>query len=165
MCPTFGEFITAVIRRLRGDDGVKLEFNKVCNSKFFVSKLKAKSFICLQFERDINNMHVTCPIQVFIDGEFCDAADGKTMETIDPSIERAICSVPECSAADIDRAVRAADEAFFYGEWQRISARERGRLMSRLADLMDECREELATLEAIDSGAVYTLALKTHIGM
>lgn len=46
-----------------------------------------------------------------------------------------------------------------------MSARERGRLLYKLADLMDECKEELATIEAIDSGAVYTLALKTHVGM
>jgi formyltetrahydrofolate dehydrogenase len=46
-----------------------------------------------------------------------------------------------------------------------MSARDRGVLLTRLANLMDEHREELATIEAIDSGAVYTLALKTHVGM
>lgn len=46
-----------------------------------------------------------------------------------------------------------------------MSARERSRLLFRLADLMEEHKEELATIESIDSGAVYTLALKTHIGM
>ena len=46
-----------------------------------------------------------------------------------------------------------------------MSARERGTLLYRLADLMDQHKEELATIEAIDSGAVYTLALKTHVGM
>ena len=46
-----------------------------------------------------------------------------------------------------------------------MSARDRGTLINRLADLMEEHQEELATIEAIDSGAVYTLALKTHVGM
>ena len=46
-----------------------------------------------------------------------------------------------------------------------MNARDRGALMYRLADEMDAHREELATLETLDSGAVYTLALKTHIGM
>ena len=46
-----------------------------------------------------------------------------------------------------------------------MNARDRGVLIHRLADLMDEHKEELATIESIDSGAVYTLALKTHVGM
>ena len=46
-----------------------------------------------------------------------------------------------------------------------MNARDRGTLINRLADLMDEHKEELATIESIDSGAVYTLALKTHVGM
>ena len=46
-----------------------------------------------------------------------------------------------------------------------MNARDRGALIHKLADLMEEHQEELATLESIDSGAVYTLALKTHIGM
>ena len=46
-----------------------------------------------------------------------------------------------------------------------MNARDRGAMLSRLADLMEEHQEELATLESIDSGAVYTLSLKTHIGM
>lgn len=145
MCPTFGEFITVVIKKLRGDDGKKLVFKS--------------------YESEVNNMKITVPIQAFINGEFCDAASGETMETIDPSTEKVICEVPKCAAEDVDRAVRAADEAFHYGEWSRISPRERGRLMYKLADLMDEHREELATIEAIDAGAVYTLALKTHVGM
>jgi acyl-CoA reductase-like NAD-dependent aldehyde dehydrogenase len=54
------------------------------------------------------------------------------MDTIDPNTEEVICQVPQCTPKDIDRAVRAADEAFNYGEWSRISPRERGRLMYRL---------------------------------
>ena len=46
-----------------------------------------------------------------------------------------------------------------------MNARDRGALLNHLADLMEEHQEELATIEAIDSGAVYTLALKTHVGM
>ena len=46
-----------------------------------------------------------------------------------------------------------------------MNARDRGALLNKLADIMEEHQEELATLESIDSGAVYTLALKTHIGM
>lgn len=69
------------------------------------------------------------------------------------------------SVGDVDRAVRAAHRAFHEGEWSKMSARDRGRLLFRLADLMEEHKQELATIESIDSGAVYTLALKTHVGM
>lgn len=62
-------------------------------------------------------------------------------------------------------AVNAASYAYYNGEWAKLSSRERGMIMIRLADLMDQHKEELATLESLDSGAVYTLALKTHIGM
>ena len=51
------------------------------------------------------------------------------------------------------------------GEWGKMNARDRGALMYRLAEEMEKHNEELATLESLDSGAVYTLALKTHIGM
>jgi len=62
-------------------------------------------------------------------------------------------------------ACKAAHRAFKVGEWGKMNARERGALLTRLADLMEEHKEELATIESIDSGAVYTLALKTHVGM
>lgn len=69
------------------------------------------------------------------------------------------------SNKDVDNAVSSASKAFHEGEWSKISNRDRGVLMNKLADLIDNSREELATIESIDSGAVYTLALKTHIGM
>lgn len=62
-------------------------------------------------------------------------------------------------------AVQAAHDAFYKGPWGKMNARDRGALIHRLADLMDQHKEELATLESVDSGAVYTLALKTHVGM
>lgn len=69
------------------------------------------------------------------------------------------------SVKDVNKAVDAAKKAFESGEWSKISARERGQLLYKLADLMHQHREELATIESLDSGAVYTLALKTHVGM
>lgn len=65
----------------------------------------------------------------------------------------------------VHQAVNAAENAFYNGEWGKMSARDRGALLFKLADLMEQHKEELATIEAIDSGAVYTLALKTHVGM
>lgn len=112
-----------------------------------------------------NNMELKFPHQLFINNEFVDSESGKTLKIINPSNESVICEVSSASSADVDRAVRSAKVAFEEGEWGKMNARDRGKLLFRLADLMDEHKEELATLESLDSGAVYTLALKTHIGM
>uniref|UniRef100_A0A452UX02 10-formyltetrahydrofolate dehydrogenase n=1 Tax=Ursus maritimus TaxID=29073 RepID=A0A452UX02_URSMA len=146
MATKFGDFIQKVVRKLRGEDQ---EVELVVD---YVSK-------------EVNEMTVKMPYQCFINGQFTDADDGKTYDTINPTDGSTICKVSYASLADVDKAVAAAKDAFEKGEWGRMNARERGRLMYRLADLLEENQEELATIEALDSGAVYTLALKTHIGM
>ncbi|EFB13461.1 hypothetical protein PANDA_003522, partial [Ailuropoda melanoleuca] len=146
MATKFEDFIQKVVRKLRGEDQ---EVELVVD---YVSK-------------EVNEMTVKMPYQCFINGEFTDADDGKTYDTINPTDGSTICKVSYASLVDVDKAVAAAKDAFEKGEWGRMNARERGRLMYRLADLLEENQEELATIEALDSGAVYTLALKTHIGM
>ncbi|GAB5574168.1 cytosolic 10-formyltetrahydrofolate dehydrogenase isoform X1 [Prionailurus iriomotensis] len=100
----FEDFIQKVVRKLRGEES---EEELVVD---YVSK-------------EVNEMTVKMPYQCFINGQFTDADEGKTYDTINPTDG------------------------------------------SQLADLLEENQEELATIEALDSGAVYTLALKTHIGM
>lgn len=112
-----------------------------------------------------NGMDVSFATQLFINNQFVDSSSGKTVDIINPTDESVICKVHCATPEDVNRAVQAAKAAFEDGEWGRMSARDRGKLMYRLADLMDQHREELATIESLDSGAVYTLALKTHIGM
>ncbi|XP_066119503.1 mitochondrial 10-formyltetrahydrofolate dehydrogenase [Saccopteryx bilineata] len=146
MATKFEDFIQKVVRKLRGEDQ---EAELVVD---YVSK-------------EVNEMTVKMPYQCFINGQFTDADDGKTYDTINPADGSTICKVSCASLVDVDKAVAAAKDAFENGEWGRMNARERGRLMYRLADLLEENQEELATIEALDSGAVYTLALKTHIGM
>ncbi|XP_043223831.1 cytosolic 10-formyltetrahydrofolate dehydrogenase-like isoform X1 [Amphibalanus amphitrite] len=113
----------------------------------------------------VNNMDISFPHQIFINNEFTESSTGRQITSINPADESPICDVARSSPSDVDRAVRAAHEAFTEGEWGKMNARDRGALMFKLADLMDQHKEELATIESIDSGAVYTLALKTHIGM
>ncbi|XP_030712051.1 mitochondrial 10-formyltetrahydrofolate dehydrogenase isoform X1 [Globicephala melas] len=146
MATKFEDFIQKVVRKLRGEDQ---EAELVVD---YVSK-------------EVNEMTVKMPHQCFINGQFTDADDGKTYDTINPTDGSTICKVSYASLVDVDKAVAAAKDAFENGEWGRMNARERGILMYRLADLLEENQEELATIEALDSGAVYTLALKTHIGM
>uniref|UniRef100_A0A8C2EJI2 10-formyltetrahydrofolate dehydrogenase n=1 Tax=Cyprinus carpio TaxID=7962 RepID=A0A8C2EJI2_CYPCA len=117
------------------------------------------------YDYKLNNMTIQIPHQLFINGEFVDAEGGKTYKTINPTDGQAICDVSLAQISDVEKAVAAAKEAFEEGEWGKMNPRDRGKLLYKLADLMEQHQEELATIESIDSGAVYTLALKTHIGM
>lgn len=146
MNTTFEDFFQCVIRRGRGIED---------KEPFVFDAVKMKK----------NNMDISFPHQLFIDNEFIDASNGAMYDTVNPTDESVICKVAKATTEDVNRAVEAAKEAFYEGEWGKMNARDRGALMYRLADLMEQHAEELATIESIDSGAVYTLALKTHVGM
>ncbi|MDZ4818742.1 MAG: aldehyde dehydrogenase family protein [Planctomycetota bacterium] len=90
--------------------------------------------------------------QCFIGGSWTPAVSGKTFATINPSNEEVIADVAEGDAADVDLAVAAAREAFDNGPWSTMDARDRGRLMYRLAELMEEEIDDLAALESLDNG-------------
>lgn len=92
--------------------------------------------------------HTEC----FIDGKWVPAASGKTFATINPATEEEIAQVAEGDAEDIDRAAQAARRAFEKGPWSKMDARDRGRLIYRLADLIEEELDELAALETLDNG-------------
>src|ERR687893_1662139 len=84
--------------------------------------------------------------QLFIDGQWTDAESGKTFATPTPSTGETLAEVAEGDAADIDRAVAAARRAY-EGKWSKMSARDRGRLMYKLAQLIESRTPELAALE------------------
>lgn len=84
-----------------------------------------------------------------------DAADGATYTTINPADETAICDLPAASAADVDAAVAAARTAFEEGEWASLSGVERGRILTRAADLIEADAPNLAALEAVEMGKLY----------
>jgi aldehyde dehydrogenase (NAD+) len=90
--------------------------------------------------------------KLLIDGKWRDSISGKTFETINPATEEVIAEVAEADAADIDLAVKAARKAFDTGPWRKMDARDRGRLMNKLADLIEKNIEELAELETLDNG-------------
>ncbi|KAK8969939.1 Aldehyde dehydrogenase family 2 member C4 [Platanthera guangdongensis] len=95
--------------------------------------------------------------KLFINGSFVDSVSGKTFETRDPRTAEVIAVVAEGDNQDIDLAVKAAREAFDYGKWPRKPGFERGRIMMKFADLIDQHREELAILESLDSGKLLHL--------
>lgn len=92
--------------------------------------------------------HTEC----FIDGQWRPALSGKTFETINPATEEVICEVAEGDKEDVDAAVKAARHALENGPWSRMDARDRGRCMYRLADLIEQDIDELAALETLDNG-------------
>ncbi|HKR01933.1 MAG TPA: aldehyde dehydrogenase family protein [Pyrinomonadaceae bacterium] len=89
--------------------------------------------------------------QLFIDGKWVDAESGKTFTTPNPATGQTLAEVAEADKADVDKAVQAARRAF-EGKWSKMSARDRGRLMYKLAQLIEENSKELAALETADNG-------------
>lgn len=90
--------------------------------------------------------------KMLIDGKWVDAADGRTFATHNPATEEVIAHVPEGSAVDIDRAAAAARRAFESRGWRKMDARDRGKLMYKLADLIERDIDKLAALETLDNG-------------
>ena len=88
--------------------------------------------------------------QLFIGGKFVDAKSGETLASVNPHDNRPIANVAMAGKADIDAAVDAAQAAF--PAWSRMSASDRGRILLRLADKIEEHSEELAHLESLDTG-------------
>ncbi|HKB40067.1 MAG TPA: aldehyde dehydrogenase family protein [Gemmataceae bacterium] len=89
---------------------------------------------------------------LFIGGKFVDSASGKTFAAINPATGQTICQVAEADKADVDLAVNAARKALEEGPWARMDAADRGRLLFKLADLIETQAEALATLESFNSG-------------
>jgi len=95
------------------------------------------------------------PGKLLIGGEWVEAASGKRFATVNPATAETLTDIAEGGAADVDRAVAAARKAFEAsgkGAWRSLSASERGRLLWKLADLIENNIEELAELETLDNG-------------
>ncbi|TWT41130.1 Aldehyde dehydrogenase PuuC [Phycisphaerae bacterium RAS1] len=103
------------------------------------------------------------PAKLLINGEWQAAASGKTFETINPATEEVITRVPDADQHDVDRAVASARRAFEEGPWSKMSATERGRLMYKLADLIEANKKDLAALETLDNGKPMGDSLKADL--
>ena len=102
------------------------------------------------------------PRQLLIDGEWVDAADGSSFETIDPGTGEVLTTVAHGKAEDIDRAVRAARRALD-GPWSKMTPSERGRAIHRLGDLIAENLDELAELDSLDNGKAKSVAAAADV--
>src|SRR6201998_12237 len=98
------------------------------------------------------------PRKMLINGKWVNAASGKTFPTYNPATGEVLAQIAEGDRADIDAAVKAARKAFDSGPWSRMTSSERGRLVWKLADLLEEHLEEFATLETLDNGKPLAVA-------
>src|SRR5262245_38528716 len=106
------------------------------------------------------------PGKLFINGSFVDAVSGATFNTINPATGAVLTSVAEGRAEDIDLAVRAARAAYDSGPWTRkMAAADRARILWKISDLLLSHVEELAELEALDSGKPVTENARIDIPM
>jgi aldehyde dehydrogenase (NAD+) len=96
--------------------------------------------------------------KLLIDNRWIASESGKTFATVNPSTGEEICQVSEADAADVEKAVQAARTAFELGPWRKMPASERGRLLHRLADLIENNADELAKLESLDNGKPVSVA-------
>jgi acyl-CoA reductase-like NAD-dependent aldehyde dehydrogenase len=89
----------------------------------------------------------------YIDGAWFDAADGERFDVHNPATGEVIATAPDSKQADVDAAVAAARRAFDDGRWwPRTSARDRGRILLRAAEIVRREHERLARMESLDSG-------------
>ena len=90
--------------------------------------------------------------QTYIDGRWTDAVSGKTFQTFDPYTGAPWALIPECDKADVDRAVDAAYRAFNSGAWPKMTPTARGKIMRRIAELIEQHAEHLGEVEVRDNG-------------
>ncbi|XP_074850171.1 aldehyde dehydrogenase 1A1 [Carettochelys insculpta] len=103
--------------------------------------------------------------KIFINNEWHDSASGKKFTVYNPATGDKICEVEEGDKEDVDKAVQAARKAFQLGSpWRTMDASERGRLLYKLADLVERDRLILATMESIDGGKLFSTAYFMDIG-
>uniref|UniRef100_A0A8C7H6J1 aldehyde dehydrogenase (NAD(+)) n=1 Tax=Oncorhynchus kisutch TaxID=8019 RepID=A0A8C7H6J1_ONCKI len=105
-------------------------------------------------------------LQLFINNEWQDAVSKRSFPTINPATGEVICQVAEADKADVDKAVKAAREAFRFGSpWRRMDASDRGLLLSRLADAIERDTAYLAELETLDNGKPYAVSYSVDVPM
>lgn len=106
---------------------------------------------------------VSTPTRLLINNQWVDSESGKTFPTLNPANGEEITRVAEAGVGDVDKAVAAARIAFDKGPWRTTSAAQRGQLINRLADLIEQNAEEIARLETLDNGM--PLSVARHVAL
>lgn len=127
------------------------------------SILRNRAYSTVAIPRPETQPKVLCT-GIFINNDWEKSASGKTFQTINPSNGKAITEIQEGDAEDINRAVKAAKDAFKLGSpWRTMDASQRGRLLYKLADLIERDLVYLASLETLDNGKPFTAAYNFDI--
>ena len=92
--------------------------------------------------------------KMYIDGQWVDSETGKTIETLNPENNEVWATVPEASAKDVDRAVKAAQNAFEVS-WANLHPRDRAKYLRSLANQLRDNAEHLGTIETKDTGKIF----------
>src|SRR5258708_18456754 len=113
----------------------------------------------------MKTLPMTYHAQLFINGEFTDAASGKTLEIVNPATGGVIGQLADAGASDVDRAAMAAQRAFEEGKWSGASIQDRARALNRFADLFEADLEAFFQLETLNNGRpiVETRAQNSHL--
>ena len=91
------------------------------------------------------------PIKLLIDGKWIEAKGKKSFESVDPSNGEVLAKIPSASSDDVDKAVSAARKALS-GPWSQMTPNERGKILWKIAELIEANIDELAELETLDQG-------------
>lgn len=91
-------------------------------------------------------------VKLFINGEFVESVSGKIFESVNPADGEVLAKVYEAENADIDKAVKSARAAFEHESWKDLTTLERGNLMYKLAQLIEENKQEIAEIDSLDNG-------------
>jgi phenylacetaldehyde dehydrogenase len=98
------------------------------------------------------------PRKMLINGQWVSSISGKNFPTYNPATGEVLAQVAEGDREDVEQAVKAARKAFDHGPWRKLTASERGRLIWKLADLLEQHTEEFAYIESLDNGKPLTIA-------
>ncbi len=101
--------------------------------------------------------------KLLIGGEWSDAKNGAAVDTINPATAETLTQVAQATADDADRAVAAARKAFDEGPWPGMAAGDRGRILFKLADLLEQSADSIATLETLDNGKPFFESRKIDV--
>ncbi|ORY69566.1 aldehyde dehydrogenase [NAD(P)+]-like protein, partial [Pseudomassariella vexata] len=112
-----------------------------------------------------NGVKWTQPLGQFINNEYVSSSGTDTIPTINPVTEEEICAPQAATQEDVNKAVKAARAAFHAPSWKRITGTERAVFLNKLADLIEEHKEVLATIETVDTGRPYLQNLHLSISI
>ena len=102
--------------------------------------------------------------RIFVNGRLTEAASGREIEVINPATGEHLASVPDCEAADVDRAVAAARASFEKKSWRGLDPSKKEAILWRFADLLEKHKEEVAALESLENGKTYSIAMPANLG-